>query len=156
MQQTPAALVWLDNTGGSPLISRILVPVDLSNVDKLTKALYLAASIAKENDATVVYVNVVDAVPTPSTRTEGDRAKLLLDSFADDQAKAHGILTADQITLRGDLHLNVGSEIISSAKETGCDLIVMASHVPGIKDHIFSSNAGYVASHAPISVYVVR
>lgn len=138
------------------MISRILVPVDLSNVDKLTKALDLAASIAKENDATVVYVSVVDSMPTMSTRTEAERAKPLLDSFADDQAKAHGILTADQITLRGDLHLNVGSEIINSAKEAGCDLIVMASHVPGIKDHIFSSNAGYVASHAPISVYVVR
>lgn len=138
------------------MISRILVPVDLSNIDKLTKALDLAARIAKENDATVVYVSVVDSIPTTSTRTEAERAKPLLDGFADDQAKAHGIVTADQITLRGDLHLNVGSEIINSAKEAGCDLIVMASHVPGIKDHIFSSNAGYVASHAPISVYVVR
>ncbi len=136
--------------------SRILVPVDLNNTDKLTKALGIAARTAKENDATVVYVGVVDAVPTTSARTEGQRIKKLLDSFAADQAKAHGIKTADQITLRHDLHLHVGSEIISSAKEADCDLIIMASHMPGIKDHIFSSNAGYVAAHAPVSVYVVR
>jgi hypothetical protein len=32
----------------------------------------------------------------------------------------------------------------------------MASHVPGFKDCVFSSNAGHLASHAPMSVYVVR
>ena len=104
----------------------------------------------------MVYVGVVDAVPTTSARTEGERIKKLLDSFSADQAKAHGIQTADHIALRHDLHLHVGSELIGSAKEADCDLIVMASHIPGIRDHIFSSNAGYVATHAPISVYVVR
>jgi nucleotide-binding universal stress UspA family protein len=138
------------------LHSRILVPVDLNNVEKLTKALGIAARTAKENDATVVYVGVVDAVPTSSARSEVELMKELLDKFAAEQAKDHGIKTADQITLRHDLHLHVGSEIISSAKEADCDLIIMASHIPGIKDHIFSSNAGYVATHAPISVYVVR
>jgi len=44
----------------------------------------------------------------------------------------------------------------AAAKEAGCDLVVMASHVPGFREHILSSNAGYVASHAPISVFVVR
>lgn len=138
------------------MFSRILVPVDLNNVDKLTKALDIAAQTAKDNDATVVYVGVVDAVPTPSTLTEGERIKTLLDDFAADQAKVHGIKTADHVMLRGDLHLHVGAEIITSAKDANCDLIVMGSHMPGIKDHIFSSNAGYVATHAPISVYVVR
>ncbi len=138
------------------MASRILVPVDLNNVDKLGKALDIAARIAKEENATVVYAGVVDAVPTTSARTEGERIKELLDNFAADQAKARGINTADHIALRRDLHLHVGSEIVGAAKEAGCDLIVMASHVPGLKDHIFSSNAGYVAAHAPISVYVVR
>jgi hypothetical protein len=103
------------------LFSRILVPVDLNNVDKLTKALDIAARTAKENNATevnatVVYVGVVDAVPTTSARIEGERIKKFLDSFATDQAKAHGIQTADHIALRHDLHLHVGSELIGSAK----------------------------------------
>ena len=138
------------------MYSRILVPVDLDNVDKLTKALDIAARTAKENDATVVYVGVVDAVPTTSARTEGERKKESLESFAASQAKTHGIQTADHVALRGDLHLHIGSDVIDAAKDSGCDLIVMASHVPGIKDHFLSSNAGYVASHAPMSVYVVR
>jgi nucleotide-binding universal stress UspA family protein len=28
--------------------------------------------------------------------------------------------------------------------------------VPGFAEHLFSSNAGYLASHADISVFVVR
>jgi nucleotide-binding universal stress UspA family protein len=138
------------------MFKRILVPVDLTNVDKLEKALDLAARTAKENDAKVVYVGVVDAIPTTSTRTEGDKLKALLDDFAAEQADTHGIQVSDHIALRSDLHMNVGSDIIDAAKQTNCDLIIMASHVPGIKEHIFSSNAGYVASHAPVSVYVVR
>ena len=138
------------------MYSRILVPVDIDNTDKLTKALDIAARTAKDSDATVVFVAVVDAVPTTSARPEGDRIKAQLDSFAADQAKAHTIKTADHVALRSDFRLSVGADIIDSAKKMDCDLVIMASHVPGIKDHILSSNAGYVASHAPMSVYVVR
>lgn len=138
------------------MYSRILVPVDLDHADKLTKALDLAGRTAQETGAEVVYVDVVDAVPTTSKRTEGDRVADHLNGFVADQVKQYGIKATSHIALRGDLHLNVGSDIIKAAKEADCDLIVMASHIPGFKDHILSSNAGYVASHAPISVYVVR
>ena len=138
------------------MYSRILVPVDLENADKLTKALDLAGQAARESGAEVIYVDVVDAVPTMSARTEGERMAARLKDFAADQAKAYGIRTADHVALRSDLHLNVGSDIVKAAKDRDCDLIVMASHPPGFKDHILSSNAGYVASHAPMTVYVVR
>lgn len=138
------------------MYSRILVPVDIDNADKLTRALDLAGQTAKQNTAEVIYVDVVDAVPTMTARTEGERISDRLKSFASEQAKRHGIKTFGEIALRSDLHLNVGSDIVKTANETNCDLIIMASHVPGFKDHIFSSNAGYVASHAPMSVFVVR
>ncbi len=138
------------------MYSRILVPVDLENADKLTKALDLAAETAKAHDATVIYVGVIDSVPTISTKTEGQNAQSKLDSFATEQAQKHGIKVSDQVVLRGDLQLNVGPDIIASAQDANCDLILMASHVPGFLEHVFSSNAGYVASHAPMSVYVIR
>lgn len=138
------------------MYSRILVPVDLDHADKLDKALELAAKTAKEADAEVLYVDVVDAVPTMSATTEGERMADRLDKFSREQAKLHGIKVSDFVALRGDLHVNVGTDIIKAAKDSECDLIVMASHVPGLKEHILSSNAGYVASHAPMSVYVVR
>ncbi|MEM7523329.1 MAG: universal stress protein [Pseudomonadota bacterium] len=138
------------------MYSRILVPVDLDNTDKLRKALDLAGRTAKENGATIVYVSVVDAVPTTSPQTEADKMSRRLEYFAASQAASHGVRARDCVALRGDLHLNVGKDIIKAAKDADCDLIVMASHTPGLKEHILSSNAGYVSSHAPMSVYVVR
>ncbi|MEO1705787.1 MAG: universal stress protein [Pseudomonadota bacterium] len=138
------------------MTSRILVPIDLQHTDRLTKALSLAAKVAQEDDATVVFAGIADAVPTASTKTVGATMAEELQSFAADQAKLHGIKVADHVGLRGDLHLSVGPDLIRVAKEAEADLIVMASHVPGLKDHFLSSNAGYVAAHAPVSVYVVR
>ncbi len=138
------------------MYSRILVPVDIDHADKLDKALELAAQTAKDHDATVIYVGVVDAVPTTSKQTEGSKVRAVLDEFAAEQAHRYGIKVADHVELRGDLHLNIGAEVIAAAEKTGADLIIMASHVPGLKEHIFASNAGYVASHAPMSVYVIR
>ena len=138
------------------MYSRILVPVDLDNEDTLAKALDLAGQTAKRDAAEVIYVDVVDSVPSTSARTEVERLSDRLKGFALDQASGRGIRTTGEITLRSDLHLNVGSDIIKVASEVDCDLIIMASRVPGFKEHIFSSNAGYVASHAPMSVLVVR
>ena len=138
------------------MYSRILVPVDLDNADNLAKALDLAGQTAKANNAEVVYVDVVDAVPTTSARTEGDRMAERLRAFVANQAEKYGVQTAAHVALRSDLSLNVGSDLIEAAKAAKCDLIVMASHMPSFKDHILSSNAGYVASHAPMTVYVVR
>ena len=138
------------------MYKRILVPVDLDHADKLTKALDLAGETAKRNGAEVVYVDVVDAVPTTTSRTEGERMTDRLAQFASDEGKRHGIKATDKVVLRSDLHLNVGADIVEAAKEAECDLIVMASHIPGFKDHFLSSNAGYVAAHAPLTVFVVR
>lgn len=138
------------------MYSRILVPVDLDNADKLSKALDLAGQTAKQSNAEVVYVDVVDAVPTTSARTEGSRLAERLKVFVAEQAKKYGVQTTDHVALRSDLHLNVGSDLVKAAIAADCDLIVMASHMPGFKDHILTSNAGYVASHAPMTVYVVR
>ncbi|MEM1315679.1 MAG: universal stress protein, partial [Pseudomonadota bacterium] len=129
---------------------------DLDNVDKLSKALELTGRIARESDAEVIYAGVVDVVPTSSKRSHLDQALERLKTFAAAQAETYGIRAKDHVALRGDLHLNVGSDIIKAASEAECDLIVMASHMPGLKEHFLASNAGYVASHAPMSVYVVR
>ncbi|MEL6915935.1 MAG: universal stress protein [Pseudomonadota bacterium] len=138
------------------MTSRILVPVDLDHTNQLTGALGLAAKLAREDGATVIYAGIADAVPTASRTTVGESMAADLQSFAADQAREHGIEVADHVALRGDLHLTVGPDLIRVARETEADLIVMASHVPGLRDHFLSSNAGYVAAHAPVSVYVVR
>ena len=82
------------------MYSKILVPVDLDHADKLSKALDLAAQTAKGSGAKVVYVDVVDAVPTMSPITEGERMGDRLKKFALEQARKYGIETDDQVALR--------------------------------------------------------
>jgi nucleotide-binding universal stress UspA family protein len=55
-----------------------------------------------------------------------------------------------------DPAVDLNETLIEQAEKRGDDLIVMASHIPGVAEHIFSSHAGYVAQHAPVSVMVVR
>jgi nucleotide-binding universal stress UspA family protein len=50
----------------------------------------------------------------------------------------------------------VYEEILRTAKEIGCDVIVMASHRPELKDYLLGPNAARVVRHANCSVLVVR
>ena len=47
-------------------------------------------------------------------------------------------------------------EILNTARETKCDVIVMASPRPALRDHILGPTAAYVVRHANCSVWVVR
>ena len=46
--------------------------------------------------------------------------------------------------------------IVEEAKARNCDLIVMASHNPVLKDYLLGPNSARVVRHADCSVLVVR
>ena len=48
------------------------------------------------------------------------------------------------------------SGIVEVAERIGADLIILSSHRPGFKDHLFAANAARVARRANCSVLVVR
>ncbi|NND41526.1 MAG: universal stress protein, partial [Silicimonas sp.] len=50
----------------------------------------------------------------------------------------------------------VDDALVRAIDETGADLVVMASHVPNVMDHIWPSKGGKQAQHAKCSVMVVR
>ncbi len=54
------------------------------------------------------------------------------------------------------LPIDLGEKILKAVEETGCDLIVMASHRPALKDYLLGPNAARVVRHANCSVLVVR
>ncbi|MBP0482689.1 universal stress protein [Sagittula salina] len=49
-----------------------------------------------------------------------------------------------------------GRTILDYASEHGIDLVVMASHQPGMQDLLIGSTAGHVVRHARCSVHVLR
>jgi nucleotide-binding universal stress UspA family protein len=134
---------------------RILVPVDLAHLDKLDKALDTAAKIAAGDGATIIYTGVTTSEPSAVAHSPQEFAAKL-DAFAAEEGGRRGV-TAEAHAMRShDPAVDLADRLLDAVKETRADLVVMASHVPGVKDHIFHSNSGHVSAHAPVSVFVVR
>jgi nucleotide-binding universal stress UspA family protein len=132
-----------------------MVPVDLAHVERLGKALDTATDLAKRYGIPVCYVGVTVPMPTPVAHTPQEFAGKLA-QFGAEQAQKHGIEVETASYTSHDPAVDLDDKLLAAVKDTKSDLIVMASHVPGLQDHIFSSNAGAVASHAEISVFVIR
>lgn len=138
------------------MYSKIMVPVDLAHIERLEKALVTAADLAKLYDIPVCYVGVSSSPPGAVAHNAKEFTEMVK-AFGQEQAKVYdlkGVTTASYIT--HDPTVDLDDTLMKAAEETHSDLIVMASHVPGLVAHIFASNAGYVASYAKVSVLVVR
>ena len=137
------------------MYKKILVPVDLEHIGKLDKALSTAADLAKHYNTSVCYAGVTTTTPTSVARTPAEFAEKL-EAFVSAEAKARGINIDAHVTQSHDPAADLGDTLLGAIEAVGADLVVMASHLPGLPEHIFTSNAGFVASHATVSVFVVR
>jgi len=137
------------------MYTKIMVPVDLAHIDKLDKALTTATDLAKHYRIPICYVGVTAEAPTSVAHTPKEYADKL-QAFGAGQAEQHGIEVTTKAYPSHDPSVDLDRTLIDAARENGADLIVMASHVPGVADHVFGSHAGAVASYSKVSVFVVR
>jgi len=133
----------------------IVAPVDLAHLDTLESALNVAADLARHYDARLCFVGVTAAAPSALAHTPKEYAAKL-EEFAQAQADRHGIATSSHAEVAHDPKIEIDHAVVTAAEAEGADLIVMASHVPGIADKVWPSNGGRVAAHARISVLLVR
>lgn len=133
----------------------ILVPVDLAHADRLEKALGTAADLSRHYDIPVCYVGVTTAIPGGVAHTPQEFAGKLA-AFGEAQAAAHGITASTKMCVSHDPAVDLDATLMQAIEEVGADLVVMASHVPGVPEHVFATNAGYLANHARVSVFVIR
>jgi nucleotide-binding universal stress UspA family protein len=134
---------------------KIMVPVDLAHVERLDKAITTATDLARHYGIPLCFVGVTAEVPTEvahNPREFGEK----LEAFGAAQAKQHGVEVDTVAYSSHDPAADLDHRLIAAAREIGADLIVMASHLPGLPEHLFASNAGAVAAHAKVSVFVVR
>ena len=137
------------------MFKRIMAPVDLAHLEKLGAALDCAADLANHYGVPVVYVGVTSSQPSEVAHNLDEFAQKL-DEFAKGQAARHGVETSAYATIAHDPTLEIDDALMRAISETGSDLVVMASHVPNIIDHIWPSNGGKLAKYAKCSVMVVR
>lgn len=134
------------------MYKKILVPMAL-NHSVSEQALALAQRL-KAEDGTIVAVHVLEPIPSfvrneiteEQVHGREDAAQEKLDERV---KKTGGVET---VILSG----KSGPKIMDYAEKTGADLIIIASHKPGIKDYFLGSTAARVVRHALCSVMIVR
>jgi nucleotide-binding universal stress UspA family protein len=137
---------------------RILVPIDLADVDLAKPAVATAVMMARESNGSVRLINVLPMTPVML-------AEYVPPDFEAQQRvsaeEAIGIVAKETglppdrvsaIVRQG----GVDREILDEAKEMNADLIVMSSHRTGMRTYFLGSNAGHVVRYATCSVLVVR
>ena len=134
---------------------KIMVPVDLAHIERLDKAITTATDLAKHYAIPISFVGVTAETPTEVAHTPSEFAEKLR-AFGAMQSQRHDLNIDTAAYPSHDPAVDLDQTLIAAAKDNGADLIVMASHVPGLREHIFASHAGTVASHAGVSVFVIR
>jgi nucleotide-binding universal stress UspA family protein len=137
------------------MYSRIMVPVDLAHAGRLTRALDAAATLGKPDGATIIYTGVGAETPGSLAHNPKEFADKL-QAFADKQRSVHGLPVEAHAVTSHDPSIDLDDKLIAAARETGADLIVMATHIPGVSDHWFHGHGAHVAQNAPVSVLLVR
>lgn len=132
----------------------ILVPIDPANAER-GKAMIARARALADDGARILLLSVIETVPgyvlaeLPSGLME-DRAA---DADADLEAIAKEAGGGLQTMVRTG---KPSTEIMTVAEDEGADLIIVASHNPGMQDYFLGSNAARVVRHAQCSVLVDR
>lgn len=137
------------------MYSHIVVPVDLAHEDKLGRTLQCAADLAGHWNARVTYVGVTSPLPSKLGHNPDEYAERLA-RFAAAQTELHGIDASSHAAVSHDPSIDLDKTLLSVIKETGADLVIMESHIPNITDYVWASHGDTIASHAGVSVMLVR
>ncbi|KIN63564.1 UspA domain protein [Sulfitobacter noctilucicola] len=137
------------------MFKKIMAPVDLAHQDALAKALICTADLANQYDAEVVFVGVTASTPSAVAHNPKEYGEKLA-AFAAAQAEKYGFRAGSHPVISHDPTAELDDALLRAAGDIGADLVVMASHLPNVLDHVWPSNGGRIAQHAKCSVFMVR
>ncbi len=134
----------------------IIVAVDLAHGD-LGKALLGRAIELLDEGGTVRLVHVLEEVPSyvaaELPRDIGERRNA--EAMVELKTMAQGAGTDAKVL--AEVRSGAASgQILQSAEDNGADLIMIASHRPGLSDYFIGSTAARVVRHAQCSVLISR
>ncbi|VAW11482.1 hypothetical protein MNBD_ALPHA09-722 [hydrothermal vent metagenome] len=138
------------------MFKKVLFPVDIDQ-DSSLAALPDAGDIARRFDGNLTLLNVQapmpsmvsaylpDDYPQESVQMIKDRLKSVIDE--------NKLGAGTEVVVR---HGSPHHAILEYAEAEDIDLIIIASHNPGLVDYLLGSTAGQVVRHAQCSVLVLR
>ena len=142
------------------MYKKILLPVDVFEMDLSDKAVRHAEFLASADEGEITLLNVL---PNSSSS--------ILRGFAADIRKFEAYMRESEKKMKtisrlfsipaGRIHSrvvfgNVRDEILAVSGNEDFDVIVIGSRKPGISTHLLGSNAESILRHAKIPVLVVR
>jgi len=141
------------------MFKKILVPIDVDQETSWQRALPVAEQLAKDYGAEL---HAVTVIPVMGMSVVGSffPADFEKKALAAGKTKISDILSqsaSDPANITVHVaHGTIYEEVLHAADKLGCDLIVMTSHRPELKDYLLSPNAARVMRHAKQSVFIVR
>ena len=136
------------------MYQKILVPIDLTNAEK-GKAMIDVAKKLGGKGVRITLLNVIEDIPNyVAVEIPGEIIKQMGVNAHDeleDMAKAAGIST--EVAVHSG---RPATAILDASEDMAADLIVIASHRPGLQDYLLGSTAARVVRHAKCSVLVMR
>ena len=135
------------------MYKNILVPMAIDHGQNIPQSLDLARKLLTDGGR-ITMLNVVEAIPSYVAQylPDGQMAKNIKDAESNLKAKIGGEKDIRVVVVTG----HAGITITEYAKEMDVDLIVIASHRPGLQDYFLGSTAARVVRHAGCAVHVVR
>ena len=141
------------------MFKTILVPIDVDQESSWSRALPVAEQLAKDYGAKL---HAISVVPTMGMSVVGS----FFPADFEDKALASAQEKLDEVLAKAAsspaaitthvAHGTIYEEVLSASNKLGCDLIVMTSHRPELKDYLIGPNAARVMRHAKQSVFIVR
>ena len=136
------------------MFKTILVPIDIAHTNSSQSILEIAAKNASE-DANIILLNIVEEIPKWAAVELP--ASIQEKSVKESQEALDAIAAAS--ASKPEVVVRIGhpyQTILDEAEKRGVELIVIASHKPGLQDYLLGSTAAKVVRHAKCSVLVVR
>lgn len=134
---------------------KILAPIDLAHRERLSKAIDTAVDLGRHWGIPVVLAGVTEGAPSAVAHNPQEYAQKLA-ALAAEIAQSTGVAVEARTYTAHDPATQIDGTLLSAVEETGADLVVMASHRPTLGDALVPSHGGRLASHAGISVFLVR
>ncbi|TLP48234.1 MULTISPECIES: universal stress protein [Cohaesibacter] len=135
------------------MYKNILVPVAF-DADHDPSAALAAAKVLADQGGKVTLIHVLDAVPAYVAAQVPKEVRIEARDKIKHDLKEKATIFPDAEIVVIDGH--AGTAIVEYADDHDIDLIVVASHRPGLQDYFLGSTAARVVRHANCAVHVTR
>ena len=149
------------------MTTKVLVPIDLADLETMEKVLVAAVQQAQSSKASLTVMTVVPdmitgidyryAIRGETGGSEDYDLKKIVKEALDRlnevvSGKTPPGMTVDTIARRGTVY----EQVLNVAEEIGADQIVIGAHRPAVSDFLLGPNTARIVRHAKCSVNVIR